>query len=170
MKILFCRPLEGYTRGKDIYKKVNEFFEKEGLNRKNCVGVCTDGAAAMTGQDHNIKPYFPHPVTREPDYVILDPCHMLKLVRNCLKGYKILINSAGNTISWDFIVRLAHLQDDNGLRTGNKLKSRHIHYDKMKMKVSLAVQTLSSSVADAIEYCNVNSQMPEFAGRAVSDL
>lgn len=49
--ILFCRPLEGHTRGKDIYKKVNEFFEKEGLNWKNCVGVCTDGAAAMTGQD-----------------------------------------------------------------------------------------------------------------------
>lgn len=28
--ILFCRPLEGHTRGKDIYKKV-----KEGLNWKN---------------------------------------------------------------------------------------------------------------------------------------
>jgi len=49
--ILFCRPLEGHTRGKDIYRKVNEFFEKEGLNWKNCIGVCTDGAAAMTGQD-----------------------------------------------------------------------------------------------------------------------
>jgi len=38
--ILFCSPLEGHTRGKDIYKKVNEFLEKEGLNCKNCVGVC----------------------------------------------------------------------------------------------------------------------------------
>ncbi|KAG8175617.1 hypothetical protein JTE90_019429 [Oedothorax gibbosus] len=32
----------------------------------------------------NLKHYFPHPVTKEPVYVILDACHMLKLVRNCL--------------------------------------------------------------------------------------
>ncbi|XP_065584339.1 zinc finger BED domain-containing protein 5-like, partial [Artemia franciscana] len=38
--ILFCSPLEGHIRGKDIYIKINEFSEKEGLNWKNCVGVC----------------------------------------------------------------------------------------------------------------------------------
>jgi len=33
----------------DIFKKVKIFFNEMGLQWKDCVGVCTDGAAAMTG-------------------------------------------------------------------------------------------------------------------------
>ena len=33
----------------DIFQKVDEFFTKVGLVWTNCVVVCTDGAAAMTG-------------------------------------------------------------------------------------------------------------------------
>lgn len=32
----------------------------------------------------NIKPYFPHPITKKPIYLLLDVCHMLKVVRNTL--------------------------------------------------------------------------------------
>lgn len=52
---LFCRPLESYTSGEAIFKKINEFFEVSGLEWKNCVGVCTDGAAAMTGRVKGLK-------------------------------------------------------------------------------------------------------------------
>ena len=48
---LFCRPLEGRTTGEAIFQKVDEIFIEVGLNWANCVGVFTDGAAAMTGNN-----------------------------------------------------------------------------------------------------------------------
>ena len=33
----------------DIFQKVDDFFKEVGLLWTNCAGVCTDGAAAMTG-------------------------------------------------------------------------------------------------------------------------
>ena len=40
----------------------------------------------------------------------------------------------------------------------------HIKWDKQKMKVKLATQVFSSSVADALEYCNKHLQLPQFQG------
>ncbi|XP_023242879.1 SCAN domain-containing protein 3-like [Centruroides sculpturatus] len=57
-ELLFCRPLKDRTRGKDIYCKVDEFLKTEGLEWKNCCGVCTDGAKAMTGQNIGFKSFF----------------------------------------------------------------------------------------------------------------
>lgn len=37
----------------------------------------------------NLKTYFPHPVTADPVFVILDACHMLKLVRNTLAAKQV---------------------------------------------------------------------------------
>ena len=39
-----------------------------------------------------------------------------------------------------------------GVRLANKLSKRHMKWQNMKMKVRLAAQMLSSSVADALEY------------------
>ena len=47
--LLFCKPLHGRTTGMDIFQKVDEFFTEVGLSRTDIVGVCTDGAASMTG-------------------------------------------------------------------------------------------------------------------------
>lgn len=47
---MFCHPLEGHTRWEDTYLKVDEFFTNEGLQWKNCVGVCTDSPRAMMGE------------------------------------------------------------------------------------------------------------------------
>jgi hypothetical protein len=43
---------------------------------------------------------------------------------------------------WDFIEKLHEVQEQAGLRAGNKLRKAHIEFRKMKMKVSLAAQTL----------------------------
>ena len=86
-------------------------------------------------------------------YVLLDVCHMLKLVRNTLGSYRILIDKDDNKVCWKYIIELQKLQDKEGLRLGNKLKLAHIQWQQQKMKVNLAAQSLSSSVADAIEYC-----------------
>ena len=56
----------------------------------------------------------------------------------------------GNTNDWKFIEELHKLQETEGLRLANKLRSAHIDWKPQKMKVNLAAQTLSSSVADAL--------------------
>ena len=40
----------------------------------------------------------------------------------------------------------------------------HIHWKSQKMKVDLAAQTLSASVADALEYCEGKLKLPQFQG------
>lgn len=86
---------------------------------------------------------------------------MLKLMKNCFGDWKIFIDSEGNEIKWDFIKELCELQK-KGLSAGNKLKKEHIKYWKMKIKVSLAAQTLSSSVADSISFCNKQLNLLQF--------
>lgn len=86
---------------------------------------------------------FPHPSNPAKSVaVILDPCHMLKLARNTLADLKVLKDQEGHEIRWDFIEKLHQVQEEAGLRAGNKLRSAHIKFQKMKMKVSLAAQTL----------------------------
>lgn len=92
-----------------------------------------------------IEPYFFHHATQKYVYVIFDNFHMLKLIRNVLGDWKILVDGDGNKIEWKYIVSLAFLQETEGLRGGNKIRLNHIRYFKMKMKVNLATQTLNQS-------------------------
>ena len=55
-------------------------------------------------------------------------------------------------VDYRFIEDLVALQDELGLHLANKLNRRHLNWRNMKMKVRLAAQTLSSSVADALSY------------------
>ena len=113
----------------------------------------------------NLRCYFVHPLDKNKKiYVLLDICHMLKLVRNTLGAYNILFDKDGNKICREYIVELQKLQDKEGLRLGNKLKFAHIKWQQQKMKVDLAAQSLSSSVADAIEYCTNVLKLPQFQG------
>ena len=81
-----------------------------------------------------------------------------------LGSYGTLIDNEGDKICWKYIVELQKLQDDEGLRLGNKLKLAHIKWEQQKMKVDLAAQALSASVADAIEYCTNVLKLPQFQG------
>ncbi|XP_065662547.1 uncharacterized protein LOC136085186 [Hydra vulgaris] len=47
---------------------------------------------------------------------------------------------------------------------GNKLKLAHIEFIQQKMKVNLAAQIFSSSVADALLYCSENLKLSQFEG------
>lgn len=89
---------------------------------------------------------------------------MLELFRNCLGDLKQLKENNGNTICWKCITELAYLQKHEGLRAGNRLKLAKIRYWRSKMKVALAAQTLSQSVADALEYCEKDLKLKEFQG------
>ncbi len=93
----------------------------------------------------SIKCSFQHPSDQSQSVaVIMDPCHMLKLARNTLSDLQVIRDPEGREIKWDFIRKLHEVQEEAGLRAGNKLRKAHIQWRKMKMKVSLAAQTLRS--------------------------
>jgi hypothetical protein len=82
-----------------------------------------------------------------------DVPHMLKLCRNALSTMKVFVDGDGEKIEWRFFESLHEEQQQDGVKYGgNKLSSRHINYHRHKMNVKLAAQTISSSVADAIEF------------------
>ncbi|KAF2902766.1 hypothetical protein ILUMI_03420, partial [Ignelater luminosus] len=80
---------------------------------------------------------------------ILDPCHALKLLRNAFA--EISPSSAAGKISFKYIEKLYALQDQEDLKFANSISTAHINFYLKKMNVRLAAQTISSSVADAIE-------------------
>ncbi|CAB4038383.1 THAP domain-containing 9, partial, partial [Paramuricea clavata] len=105
---------------------------------------------------------FKHPSRNYNVYVILDPCHMLKLARNALASLGSFYDSDGGEIQWKFFHLPHNLQEDEGLNLGNKFSAQHLQFQKHKMNVRLAAQTLSSSVANAIEFLDVSMKRPQF--------
>lgn len=51
---LFCEELPTRTTSDEIFKKLNEFMMENTLDWKRCVGLCTDGARAMTGKYNGV--------------------------------------------------------------------------------------------------------------------
>lgn len=51
---MFCQPLETRTTAEHIFQVLNTFIQENGLDWKKCVGVCTDGARAMTGRNSGV--------------------------------------------------------------------------------------------------------------------
>lgn len=74
------------------------------------------------------------------------------------------IDGEGNFIRWDFVEKLDNLQNSEGLHLGNKLRKSHLNFFKPKMKVGLAVQLFSQSVADSLSYCQDELKLEEFQG------
>jgi hypothetical protein len=114
---------------------------------------CPSNISTLTKLGANLPalPYFTHPILEHFVYVTLDPVHMLKLARNALATLRRLKSSDG-MVDYKYIEDLVTFQDSVGLRLANKLSKRHLKWHNMKMKVRLAAQTLSSSVADALDY------------------
>ena len=80
---------------------------------------------------------------------------MIKLMRNLLGDYKTIfhkIDDEQQEIKWQYIEDLNTLQEDIGFTFANKLKHKHTVWTKHKMNVSMAAQTLSHSVASAIDF------------------
>ena len=98
----------------------------------------------------------------QPVLVILDISHLIKLIRNCLGELKVLFTSTGEAIKWQKIQSLHKLQALQGYHLGNRLRREHVEYHKKKMRVYLAIQVISDSVADSLEYCENNLDDPEF--------
>ena len=94
-------------------------------------------------------------------YFTPDPPHMLKLARNALCELGVFVDGEGKLIKWSYIQKLHEEQTSLGLKFANKLSNSHINIKRHKMNARLAAQTLSSSVADALQFL-MESGHPEF--------
>jgi len=103
--------------------------------------------------------WFPHPSTEEKISIFLDSAHMLKLVRNTIGDWGILYDAKDNPIEWKYFKRLGMLQENIKMYLATQIQQRHINYYMEKMKVCLAAQVFSSSVADALLYCKTILKM-----------
>ena len=112
----------------------------------------------------NLKPHLD--VTNacgEKIYVVLDTSHLIKLARNTLGDLQLLFTGDGRPVMWNLVRELEKLQGDEGLHLGNRIRKEHVQYQKKKMRVYLATQVLSDSVADAIEFCDKDIKLQQFA-------
>ncbi|XP_059362102.1 zinc finger BED domain-containing protein 5 [Carassius carassius] len=51
---MFCQSLGTRTTAEHIFQVLDAFIQENGLDWKKCVGVCTDGARAMTGRHSGV--------------------------------------------------------------------------------------------------------------------
>lgn len=91
-------------------------------------------------------------------YYTPDACHNIKLARNALGSFKAFLDENDNLIEWRYIEQLSKIQNNVGFKLANKLSSSHIYWRNNSMKVKLATQTLSSSVADALQFLQSTSE------------
>lgn len=96
----------------------------------------------------NIQPFIPNPDKNSKIAIVLDPPHMLKLLRNCLAAKGELKDSDGNNIAWSYFEKLILTKSN---LAAHKMTRKHLNYESNKMNVRLAAQTLSLSVAQSME-------------------
>ena len=80
------------------------------------------------------------------------------------------MDGEGNIIKWGYIVQLQNLQIEEGLNMANKLTTNHLKFEKHKINDRLAAQTLSSSVANAIDFLDKSVKLPNFSGSSATVL
>ena len=85
---------------------------------------------------NEIRPYVF--LNGEKVFILLDPCHMLKLLRSTLAIYGTFM-AADGVVKWSDLEALQEEQASIGLHLANKLTQRHIQYDNQKMKVGCII-------------------------------
>lgn len=134
-------------------------------NDRSSRSIDTDVVADATNvQLRRFKPWFDHPC--DPSLkisVFVDPCHALKLVRNVLaRSSHVLVDADNGVVHWNHVLHLFKLQQIEGMHLANKLKRRHIDFRYCAMKVNVAAQTISRSVATALRFCKQVLKLPQF--------
>ena len=101
-----------------------------------------------------------HPTTRAKVYIIFDPPHLIKSIRNNLIQHDIM--SDGKIISWKHLQELYNLEKVNAIRLAPKLTDRHLDPgSQLAMRVKLATQIFSSQVSTALNVYASTKLLPE---------
>lgn len=111
---------------------------------------------------NDMKPYIRNPVNDKKIFIMLDPPHMIKLMRNYIGSCKEMFDQEGRSIEWKFYENLEAIRKSKEFVT-HKLTNRHINYEEKKMKVVLATQLFSRSVALSMEHLR-DSNHDDFVG------
>lgn len=83
-------------------------------------------------------------------FVMYDPPHLLKSVRNNFKNYNVLFDNS-KIAKWIHVINLFDIDSKNKYRVAPRLSKAHLETKKFSsMKVKLAAQVLSHSVAAGI--------------------
>lgn len=153
----FIRGLKAEERA-ELLKKVIGEVKKCGVR---VINTTFDGYSSnfkmckLLGANFDLKkfkPYFVLPGDERKIYVILDPSHVLKLVRNALAANGILYDDAGLKLEWEYFINLENLRVEKKFSHVHKLTKRHIQFEKFKMNVRVAAETLSGSVANSMQH------------------
>lgn len=102
-------------------------------------------------ENGDFKHYFVNPIDSEKINIILDPSHAIKLIRNTIGNIKIIYEGK-NEIKWQYFIELVNYSSNNTFGLTHKMTKRHIQYEDRKMHVRTAVQTLSNSTANSMEF------------------
>lgn len=100
--------------------------------------------------------YFINPHSDDKIFLFPDACHSLKSTRNRLASLGVLYDGQNNKIEWRYVVDLEKYQREHNINLGNKITKAHIQWEKKRMSVRIAAETLSDSVASAIEFLQKN--------------
>lgn len=144
--------------------EVTKRIEETGVN---VISLTADGlvsnlvvAEILGANFHENKPYFSSPTHSEQKiYIIFDPPHMLKLVRNHFSSD--MIYHKNRLLDWNVLKVLAEKQSSENFNLFNKLTQRHIDWYQKPMNVRLAAETISKSVADTLHQMS-NDQYTQF--------
>lgn len=94
-------------------------------------------------------------------FIIYDNCHMLKLVRKTIGDVGTMLDGRNEKIQWSYFKKLIQFSKAKGFALTHKMNKKHIEFRKNDMKVQLAAQTLSASVAKSMIFLK-NNDFEEF--------
>ena len=135
-KLLHTLLLECIDTAEEAGLKVKVVIADQGSNnRKTFDKLCKITEA---------EPFFCHKDKRI--YVIYDPPHLLKNIRNNLKKNGFVVN--GKEVKWIYIEQFYNFDRQNAVRIAPKLTAKHIDLPPFApLRVKYAVQVLSHTVA-----------------------
>lgn len=134
------------------------------------VSVTFDGCSSNIGMTKNLGcTYDPNNFKTnftinniQPIVILLDPSHIIKLVRNHFGVKRTFVDNNNEIIDYEFIEKLLTLQVKENCHLSNKLKKQHVFFSRQKMKVKLTTQLLSRSVATALNFCKNILNLEDF--------
>ncbi|RXG53082.1 Transposable element P transposase [Armadillidium vulgare] len=155
LSFFFCENSVPFLELKEVMFSILTELKNIGIK---VVAITTDQGSNFAKCFKNLgvsisEPFFNF--QNEKIYVLCDVPHLIKSVRNTLKNYNIRSNDG--TAKWDDIRKCYELNLSNNFKFIPKVTEKHINVPPFggKMKVKLATQVLSASMATAIHTATI---------------
>lgn len=137
-------------------KVVSITFDGHPTNKSMCANL----GANLNIYSPSFQPYIV--LQEEKIFIFYDVCHTEKLVRAHLDKKGVLIDINDCKVKWCYIENLVKYSK-KGFSATHKLNQTHLDWRKRPMNVRMAVETLSKSTADSIDFLRSNGYN-EFLG------